>query len=89
MKNTLEHEVWTAFIPEMMAITEYATQSRPNCVGWALPLYISNPADGDFPPSGQDAHGGNVQFGCGARFFWDNATPYVGDRGARKTTVRG
>lgn len=32
-----------------------------------------------------DAHGGNVQNGCGARFNWLMATPYVGDRGVRKT----
>lgn len=36
---------------------------------------------------GMDAHGGNVQNGCGARFDWSTALPYVGDRGARKEIV--
>ena len=26
---------------------------------------------------GQDAHGGNVQNGCGARFNWGSAQPYT------------
>ena len=38
-------------------------------------------------PTGLDAHGGNYQNGCGARFDWKNAVPYVGDRGVRKDRV--
>lgn len=37
--------------------------------------------------AGMDAHGGNVQNGCGACFVWPAALPYVGDRGARKEMV--
>lgn len=38
--------------------------------------------------TGLDAHGGNVQNGCGARFNWNQAKLYVGDRGTRKKKVR-
>lgn len=41
------------------------------------------------PPQylGQNTDGGNAQNGCGGRFFWTAALPYVGDRGARKAVV--
>lgn len=37
--------------------------------------------------AGVDAHGGNVQNGCGVRFMWSQAPPYKGDRGERKKQV--
>lgn len=36
---------------------------------------------------GVDAHGGNVQNGCGKQFSWSRARPYQGDRGECKATV--
>lgn len=39
--------------------------------------------------AGVDAHGGNVQNGCGVKFVWSSAPPYKGDRGERKTRVSG
>ncbi|CAM9219754.1 unnamed protein product [Ectocarpus sp. 12 AP-2014] len=35
---------------------------------------------------GVDAHGGNVQNGCGKSFLWSRARPYRGDRGECKAT---
>eukprot|EP00752_Nemacystus_decipiens_P013473 g11932.t1 len=40
----------------------------------------------DLMVCGVDAHGGNVQNGCGVKFLWSRAHPYKGDRGERKTT---
>ncbi|CAM9790852.1 unnamed protein product [Ectocarpus fasciculatus] len=40
----------------------------------------------DIMVCGVDAHGGNVQNGCGARFSWALARPYQADRGECKAT---